>query len=47
MEPTEAKYDVKVVKNVLIPMRDGEKLACDVYMPDANRKARRRLKGRP
>jgi len=34
MEPTEAKYDAKVVKNVLIPMRDGVQLACDVYMPD-------------
>jgi uncharacterized protein len=28
-----AKYDVTVAKNIMVPMRDGVKLATDVYMP--------------
>jgi putative CocE/NonD family hydrolase len=35
MKHSEVKYNVKVLKNVLIPMRDGINLAADVYMPDA------------
>ena len=28
---------VRVVKNVLVPMRDGVSLAADLYMPDPDR----------
>ena len=35
----EAKYDVIVLKDVMIPMRDGVKLACDIYRPALNGKA--------
>ena len=35
MKPPEPKYNIKVSKNVLIPMRDGVNLAADVYLPDA------------
>jgi putative CocE/NonD family hydrolase len=36
---SEPKYDVVLVKDVMIPMRDGVKLACDIYRPAANGKA--------
>ena len=32
------KYKVKTKKNVLIPTRDGTKLAADIYMPDSPEK---------
>ena len=32
-DTTGAKYDVMVAKNLMVPMRDGVKLATDVYMP--------------
>jgi len=35
----EAKYQVIVERNVMITMRDGVKLACDIYHPAANGKA--------
>ena len=35
MNQSESKYDVRVVKDVLIPARDGVNLAADLYMPDA------------
>ncbi|HUI42156.1 MAG TPA: CocE/NonD family hydrolase [Terriglobia bacterium] len=31
--PANAKYEVIVAKNVMVPMRDGVKLATDVYLP--------------
>ncbi|HXG15825.1 MAG TPA: CocE/NonD family hydrolase, partial [Calidithermus sp.] len=31
--PSKPQYDVVVTKNVLVPMRDGVLLACDVYRP--------------
>ncbi len=34
--PAEANPNVAVQKNVMIPMRDGVKLACDVYLPAKN-----------
>jgi putative CocE/NonD family hydrolase len=36
---SEPKYDVTVLKDVMIPMRDGVKLACDIYRPALNGKA--------
>jgi putative CocE/NonD family hydrolase len=35
----EPKYDVVVFKDVMITMRDGVKLACDIYCPAVNGKA--------
>ena len=32
------KYKVKTKKNILIPTRDGTKLAADIYMPDSPEK---------
>ena len=32
-DTTGAQYDVIVAKNIMVPMRDGVKLATDVYMP--------------
>ena len=32
-DTTGAKYDVIVAKNLMVPMRDGVKLATDVYLP--------------
>jgi len=32
-DTTSVKYDVMVAKNIMAPMRDGVKLATDVYMP--------------
>ena len=32
------KYKTKIVKNVMIPMRDGIHLAADLIMPDAEGK---------
>ena len=32
-DTTSAIYDVIVAKNIMVPMRDGVKLATDVYMP--------------
>jgi putative CocE/NonD family hydrolase len=32
-DSTDAKYEVVVAKNIMVPMRDGVKLATDVYMP--------------
>src|SRR5437667_6824095 len=32
---TTQEYDVRVVKNVLIPMSDGTHLAADLFLPDA------------
>ncbi|HXG05063.1 MAG TPA: CocE/NonD family hydrolase, partial [Candidatus Binatia bacterium] len=31
--PSKPQYDVVVAKNVMVPMRDGVHLACDVYRP--------------
>ncbi len=31
--PTKPQYDVVVLKNVMVPMRDGVQLAADVYLP--------------
>jgi putative CocE/NonD family hydrolase len=31
--PSKPQYDVVVAKNVMVPMRDGALLACDVYRP--------------
>ncbi len=31
-----AKYEVKVERNVLIPLSDGATLAADLYRPDAD-----------
>jgi predicted acyl esterase len=33
---SQPKYDVAVVKDVMITMRDGVKLACDIYRPALN-----------
>lgn len=33
---TEATYDVTVAKNVMVPMRDGVRLATDIYHPARN-----------
>ena len=30
---TETRYEVAVLKNVMIPMRDGVRLATDIYRP--------------
>jgi putative CocE/NonD family hydrolase len=38
LAPSDAKYDVTVLKDVMIPMRDGVKLACDIYRPALNGK---------
>ena len=35
MKSSEVECNIKVLKNVLIPMRDGVNLAADLYMPDA------------
>lgn len=35
MKPSEPKYDVKEIKDVLIPTRDGVNLAANLHMPDA------------
>src|SRR4051812_22057239 len=35
---TNAKYKVKTVRNVVIPTRDGTKLAADLIRPDADGK---------
>ncbi len=32
----EAKYEIAVEKNVMVAMRDGVKLACDIYRPAQN-----------
>jgi uncharacterized protein len=37
--PNEPKYDVVVLKDVMVPMRDGVNLACDIYRPALNGKA--------
>ncbi len=36
VDVTKPEYDVKVVKNVMIPMRDGVRLAADLFMPGAD-----------
>ncbi len=36
---SEPKYDVVLIKDVMIPMRDGVKLACDIYRPATNGQA--------
>jgi uncharacterized protein len=36
--PSQPKYEVAVSKNVMVPMRDGVKLACDIYRPAVNGK---------
>jgi putative CocE/NonD family hydrolase len=36
---SEAKYEVVVDNNVMIAMRDGVKLACDIYRPAVDGKA--------
>jgi uncharacterized protein len=33
-----ARYNVRWVKNVMIPMRDGKRLAADLFLPDAEGK---------
>jgi len=33
---SEARYDIIVARNVMIPMRDGVRLACDIYRPGNN-----------
>lgn len=38
IKSSEPKYKVKVVKNVMIPMRDKIKIAADLIMPDAKGK---------
>ena len=35
INPSAPEYNVKVMKDVLIPMRDGVNLAANLYMPDA------------
>jgi len=32
-QAADVPYDVKIVKNVMVPMRDGVKLATDIYLP--------------
>jgi predicted acyl esterase len=32
---SEPRYDVEVVKNILIPMTDGTRIAADLFMPRA------------
>jgi uncharacterized protein len=34
--PSQPKYGIAVSKNVMVPMRDGVKLACDIYRPTLN-----------
>ena len=36
-----APYDVIIAKNVMVPMRDGVKLATDIYMPGRTERPRR------
>ena len=31
---TTPTYKVKTIKNVMVPIRDGVRLSCDIYMPD-------------
>src|ERR1700751_1997521 len=38
-QPVEANYEFVVEQNVMITMRDGVKLACDIYRPARNGKA--------
>jgi putative CocE/NonD family hydrolase len=38
MKSSKPEYQVKVVKNIMIPMRDGVRLAADLIMPDAEGK---------
>ena len=33
-EATKPTYKVKTIKNIMVPMRDGVRLAVDIYMPD-------------
>jgi hypothetical protein len=35
---SEAKYDIVILKDVMITMRDGVRLACDIYRPALNGK---------
>ena len=35
MKISEPRYSVKIILDVLIPMRDGVELACNLYIPDA------------
>ena len=35
---SQPKYDIKVEKDVFVPVRDGVRLAVDVYRPDADGK---------
>ena len=39
VQPTGAKYEVAIERNVMVGMRDGVSLACDVYRPALNGKA--------
>ena len=38
-QPAGAKYEVVIERNVMVGMRDGVRLACDVYRPALNGKA--------
>src|SRR5262249_15999805 len=38
MKPMEAKFKVRVERNILIPMRDGTRLAADLIRPDTDGK---------
>ena len=36
---TPPEYDVAIISDVMVPMRDGTKLATDIYVPARNGKA--------